>query len=997
MPPPTETRTPPDAGAPAAPDLRGGRARLVLGAAFDAVLIADAALVIVDVDGDPAGLLGRSAAELIGAEVATLLPPGVIDQHARRAAHQRLAGFDVRRFGGGMQALHVRHASGALVPVEATLVDLGGDPPLTAVLLRDAANLARMAEALGRSIRAERVLGAVHDAMATAEDEITLKRAVCRVLVAECGYPLAWVGIAQNDERRSVRPIAHAGMDDGYIAQADVVWSDTRGGRGPGGTAIRTERTTVAQSTDTHAGFAPWREAARARGFAGCAALPIRVDGQVVGALSVYAREVDAFPIHEVDLLEQIVERLGRACALLRARAARHRAEARLAEVLDDLGVVTWSTSAVEGRLTYLNDAAVRFFDRPRGELLALPALRDLTLPVDRPAVARAVASCQETGVTEAESRIVRPDGTTRWAHSVVRAARDEEGTLIGFDGVAVDVTARREAEEGLRALNAELEQRVAERTAELSDLYDNAPCGYHTLDADGTVVRINATELRWLGYARDEVVGRRITDFLSPESGRSNRETMGRLRGDAAESSVTNIEREFIRKDGSTYWVLVSSVLVRDAAGHLLQGRSTAVDVTERRRAEGRLREQEARVREALDEARVANEALARAARAKDEFLASMSHELRTPLNGVLGLAEAVVEGVYGPINPRQAAALKLSRESGHHLLALINDILDLAKVEAGKVTLEPAPVVVGDLVNAALRLVQEGVQRKGHRVSITQSGPFAPVLLDERRMKQVLVNLLSNAVKFTPAGGSIGVTTEAAEDGATLSFTVWDTGIGIADADAGRLFQPFVQLDSRLAREHAGTGLGLALVWRIVDLHGGSVHLESVPGQGSRFTVTLPWRVPAPEAGTAPVTPGAPGQRLAAEAGASTGLILLAEDDETNAEVIVDALSCWGYQVRTAVNGVQAVELARALRPALILMDVQMPVMDGLTAIRTLRADPSPELRGVPIIVVTALAMPGDRERCRAAGATDYLAKPVNLRRLQGMIEALWRPPLG
>jgi PAS domain S-box-containing protein len=847
-----------------------------------------------------------------------------------------------------------------------------------------------MAEALLRSLRAERVLGAVHDAMATAEDEVSLMREVCRVLVAECGYPLAWVGLAEHDPRRSVRPVAHAGTEDGYLDQADIVWSDTARGRGPTGTAVRTGQTLVVQRFEIHPGQAPWRAAVREHRFAGGVALPLRVDGALVGALSIYAREFDAFPPHEVDLLEQIVERLGRGCALRRARAARRRAEARLAEVLDDLGVVTWSTSAVEGRVTYVNEAAVRLLDRPRGDLLALPALRDLTLPVDRPAVNDAIAACEENGFAETEVRIVRPDGAARWMHVVLRAVRDAEGALTGFDGVAVDVTARREAEEGLRALNTALEQRVAERTSALEDLYDNAPCGYHTLAADGTVVRINATELRWLGYARDEVVGRPISDFLSPPSGRANREVLARLRGDAAVSRLADLEREFVRKDGSTYWVLVSGTILRDDAGRFVDSRTTAVDITERKRAEARAGEQAARLREALDEARETNEALARAARAKDDFLASMSHELRTPLNGVLGLAEAILEGVYGPVNARQAAALERTRESGHHLLALINDILDLAKLEAGKVTLEPAPVVVAELVGAALRLVQEGAQRKGHRVAITHGAALGPVLLDARRMKQVLVNLLANAIKFTPAGGTIGIATAEVEHGTALTFTVSDTGIGIAPEDSGRLFQPFVQLDNRLSRAHAGTGLGLSVAWRIVDLHGGSIHLESALGEGSRFTVTVPLRAAAPEPRSAPS-----GVPVGPEATATgKGLILLAEDDPTSAVLVADVLSYWGYEVRTAGNGAEAVELARARTPAVILMDLHMPVMDGLTAIRALRADPS-ELRAVPIIALTALAMSGDRERCLAAGASDYLTKPVNLKQLRRLIEVLRPAP--
>jgi signal transduction histidine kinase len=235
----------------------------------------------------------------------------------------------------------------------------------------------------------------------------------------------------------------------------------------------------------------------------------------------------------------------------------------------------------------------------------------------------------------------------------------------------------------------------------------------------------------------------------------------------------------------------------------------------------------------------------LAKATRLKDEFLASMSHELRTPLNAILGLSEALQEQVYGPLTDKQDRSLRRITESGYHLLALITDILDLSKIEAGKVDLTLAPVDVAGVCQASLRLIRESAQKKHQHVTSRVDPAVSTLLADERRLKQMLVNLLSNAVKFTPNHGRIGLEVIGHLDEQPVVFTVWDTGIGIADADRGRLFQPFVQLDSSLARHHAGTGLGLSLVARLADLHGGRVTLESSVGQGSRFCIVLPWRV--------------------------------------------------------------------------------------------------------------------------------------------------------
>src|SRR5690349_869484 len=237
------------------------------------------------------------------------------------------------------------------------------------------------------------------------------------------------------------------------------------------------------------------------------------------------------------------------------------------------------------------------------------------------------------------------------------------------------------------------------------------------------------------------------------------------------------------------------------------------------------------------------ANSNLARALRVKDEFLASMSHELRTPLNAILGLSESLAEQTAGPLNEKQQRYIKTIGESGNHLLSLINDILDLARIEASEIVLNIAEVDLKQACQASVRLISELALKKGQQVKLEIDEGIGTIWVDERRLKQILVNLLSNAVKFTPSGGSIGLVVRGDPQEKRVTFTVWDNGIGIRESDLARLFQPFVQLDSGLAREATGTGLGLALVAQMVRLHGGSVSVESQPGEGSRFIVTLPW----------------------------------------------------------------------------------------------------------------------------------------------------------
>ena len=521
--------------------------------------------------------------------------------------------------------------------------------------------------------------------------------------------------------------------------------------------------------------------------------------------------------------------------------------------------------------------------------------------------------------------------------------------------------------------------------------------------------------------------------------------------------------------------------------------------------------------LRQTRDAADAASAQLAKAARLKDEFLASMSHELRTPLNAILGLSEALLEQVYGPLNEKQLRSLRSIEESGRHLLALINDILDLSKIEAGAVTLDIAPVEIEAVCQASLRFIKELAQKKRLRVSSSFTAPVATLPADERRLKQILVNLLTNSVKFTPEGGTVGLEVTMPPGQEAVCFTVWDTGIGISREDLPKLFQSFVQIDSRLSRTYAGTGLGLALVRRMAEMHGGGVTVTSEPGKGSRFSVTLPLKETARPLASAPVEPppaaparelsplqralviedspaaadqvcrylhelgiaptvhdrgegvvakalelqpgvilldvqlpGHSGWELAAQlrgeprtrhipviflsvveehsrgfalgainylgkqitrqqfhaalgkagilnhraapvavptpASAAVPLVLLAEDNEANIATIRDYLTASGCRVVVAHDGAQAIARARAEQPAIILMDVQMPVMDGLEAMRRLRAEE--RFAKTPIIALTALAMAGDRERCLAAGADDYLTKPVSLRQLLATI---------
>jgi PAS domain S-box-containing protein len=410
--------------------------------------------------------------------------------------------------------------------------------------------------------------------------------------------------------------------------------------------------------------------------------------------------------------------------------------------------------------------------------------------------------------------------------------------------------------------------------------------------------------------------------------------------------------------------------------------------DISDRKQAEAQLQR--------------TNQELAQATKLKDEFLANMSHELRTPLNAILGMTEGLQEQVFGKISDRQLKALQAIESSGSHLLELINDILDLSKIAAGQIELDCAITSVNHLCQSSLTFIRQQAMQKRIQIHTKIQTNLPGILVDERRIRQVLINLLSNAVKFTSAEGSITLEVSRLRSIASfqeenkeetkeyLKIEVIDTGIGIAAENIQKLFKPFVQIDGALNRQYEGTGLGLSLVKQMVELHGGKVGLTSELGVGSRFTIELPYNTDvefAHEVFDSDQTDASSQLEDSNTSRLQNPLILIAEDNEANIMTISSYLSAKGYRIVLAKNGEEAIEIALSVSPDLILMDVQMPLMDGLEATKRIRQITS--LVNVPIIALTAFAMAGDRDRCLAAGANEYIAKPVKLNQLANTIQ--------
>jgi len=525
------------------------------------------------------------------------------------------------------------------------------------------------------------------------------------------------------------------------------------------------------------------------------------------------------------------------------------------------------------------------------------------------------------------------------------------------------DITERKKAEEAIRRYSEEV-----------SDLYMNAPCGYHSLDEDGDFLRVNDTELRMLGYGRAELVGRmNIKDLLTPESQQIFATHFPLFK---EQGEIPNLELEFCRKDGSVLPVLLSATIVQDDHGAFVMSRSTILDNTEKKRL----------VEELQEAKRVAEEA----SLAKSSFLANMSHEIRTPMNAVIGFTNLALKT---DLTPQQQDYLSKIHGAGVSLLGLINDILDFSKIEAGRLTIEQVDFSLDSVIDRVTSLTGQNAFSKGLELLVNVPADIPSLLIgDAHRLGQILTNLVGNSLKFTDHGevemkvALLEVTGKKVK----LRFSVRDTGIGMTEEQSSRLFQPFSQADSSTTRKFGGTGLGLSITRRLVELMGGQIWVQSAPAAGSTFTFTAWFGVGTERQGRRPPVP----LRLGGMR------VLVVDDNLTAREVMHDVLASLRFRVVVAGSGEEAVEAVRSADDSdpfgLVLMDWRMPGMDGIEATRRILLPHG--LRHAPVVIVLSASGGGEEEQADAlaAGAADFLVKPVTPSTLVDAVLRIFSPEL-
>ena len=705
--------------------------------------------------------------------------------------------------------------------------------------------------------------------------------------------------------------------------------------------AMRARNRVVVDDIETDALSEPERLTAAAGGYRAVQSTPLLSrGGNLLGVLSTYCRNPSKLTERDFKILDlygrftaDLIERLQVEKTL---RDSEERL--RLATQFGKVGV--WDWDLIANRMSWTESLYVIYGVRPVSFSPTVENVVSMIHPDDRERVLGLIEKILRSETAcELEFRAVQPPGDIIWLFTNARALFDN-GRPVRMLGATVDITERKRAEQALH----ESEERFR-------DMADHAPMMVWVTEPDGSCCFVSKSWYKFTGEEPESGLGHGWTNSLHPDDQSDAHQTF--LAANRRQTPF-RLEYRLRRADGEYRWVIDAAAPRFSKDGTFLGYIGSVIDITERKGIEDALKE---------------------ADRRKDEFLANMSHEIRSPMTAILGYAEILLDRLQDSHNVECVATIK---QSGNYLLEIINDLLDLSKIESGKITLQNEPISVPVLLNEIHSLMSVRAKEKRLRFSLSYDGPIPETINSDRiRLRQILINLCANGIKFTEAG-TVQIMSRFLPESSALQFEVSDTGVGIPSHMQARLFQPFTQADTSATREFGGTGLGLAITKRLVDLMRGSISFETELDKGTTFKVTIPVETPQKKEFNGALNdrrsdPATEGSRIDCR-------VLVVDDRPEMRSLFRYFIEEAGGRVSTAEDGRTAVEAVRSAETEgqpidLVLMDIQMPGVDGYEATRNLRAEGFANA----IVALTASAMKTDRERCLAAGCNDYLTKPV------------------
>lgn len=815
------------------------RYRALFEYAPDGILIADSESYYLDANASICQMLGYTRDELIGMHASDIVVQSEVE-------HIQPALIAIKAKSDYLREWQLRRKDGSVFNAEIIATTMPDGNLLG--MIRDITVLKEHQREIAQLSRLYAALTKINQAIIWLPTREELFKKLCKILVDQGGFRMAWVGW-NNPKTHQLMPVAVWGDENNNLNSIKIYTDDRPEGKELSDLVFRSGQPYICNNMLEDPTSLAWHDELVHRGFRSSAMLPIRVEDKVCGTLSVYSDQTVFFQDKEIALLEETADNISFALKNLAREEKRKQAEviAENETLFSDMmiesmpGILYFYNH--EGRFLRWNHNFQTVSGYSNKEIAKMHPL-DFFAIDEKTSVAEKIAEVFRQGQAFVEASLLSKNGK--------KTPYFFTGRNVNFNGVkclvgmGIDISERKEAESKLE----ESEQQYRE-------LVESANSIILRWNSQGCVTFLNLFGQQFFGYSFDEIIGKHVIGTIVPVTDSAGRDLQYLMQKICLDTKIfeQNVN-ENMRRNGERVWISWTNKVVLDTKGQVVEILSIGNDITERLQAEKDISELnsslEKRVIERTEELQTALVRAEAADKIKSAFLATMSHELRTPLNSIIGFTGIVLQGMAGPLNAEQSKQLGMVRGSAKHLLELINDVLDISKIEAGQLKIHTEPFNLPTLIELVVTLLKPAAEKKGLVFCTTISKDLGDMISDYRRLKQILINLINNAIKFTEKG-NVTITAELLSDSTqpfrvvsypSVKLSVTDTGIGIKPEDLDLLFQPFHQIDSGLTRLHEGTGLGLAICRRLLELMGGHISATSEKSKGSEFIVILPLR---------------------------------------------------------------------------------------------------------------------------------------------------------